>query len=103
MRIEAQGVSVRYAGADRAALCGVDLNVASGSFHAIIGPNGSGKSTLMRALLGIRPLQEGTVRIGDRALEAWSPWRRPRTGPGGAMWSVASSRRTRRPRVSRSI
>lgn len=72
MRIEAQGVSVRYAGADRAALCGVDLNVASGSFHAIIGPNGSGKSTLMRALLGIRPLQEGTVRIGDRALEAWS-------------------------------
>jgi len=72
MRIEASGLTVRYPGAKRPALDGVDLEVPSGSFHAVIGPNGSGKSTLMRALLGIRGIDAGEVRIGERPLESWS-------------------------------
>jgi zinc/manganese transport system ATP-binding protein len=42
---------------------GVDLNVKTGEFVAILGPNGSGKSTLLKALLGVVPLAEGQARI----------------------------------------
>jgi zinc/manganese transport system ATP-binding protein len=42
---------------------GVDLEVLSGEFVAILGPNGAGKSTLLKAMLGVLPLTEGTVRV----------------------------------------
>jgi len=45
---------------------GVDLRVAAGEFVAILGPNGAGKSTLLKALLGVLPLTEGTVRVFGR-------------------------------------
>ena len=45
---------------------GVDLRVSAGEFVAILGPNGAGKSTLLKALLGVLPLTEGTVRVFGR-------------------------------------
>jgi len=72
MKISATELQLTYPGASRPALAGVSTEIASGSFQAVIGPNGSGKSTLMKALLGILPLQSGTVLLGDRALPEWS-------------------------------
>jgi iron complex transport system ATP-binding protein len=48
-------------------LHGVDLTVASGSFHAVLGPNGAGKSTLLKAIVGILPHQ-GDIRVGGEAV-----------------------------------
>lgn len=46
----------------------VELSVAGGEFIAILGPNGAGKSTLIRALLGLTPLTEGSLRVlGEQA------------------------------------
>jgi len=78
MRIEARGVTVRYPGAERAALDGVDLDVRSGSFHAVIGPNGSGKSTLMRALLGRLDPRAGQALLEGRPAGAWEVKERAR-------------------------
>lgn len=47
---------------------GVDLKVLAGEFVAILGPNGAGKSTLLKALLGILPLTEGSVRVFGEAV-----------------------------------
>src|SRR5207245_1142392 len=44
----------------------VDLEVQEGEFVAILGPNGAGKSTLLKALLGVVPLAEGSVRVFGR-------------------------------------
>lgn len=40
----------------------VSLTVNESEFVALVGPNGSGKSTLLRVLLGLLPIQHGTVR-----------------------------------------
>jgi NitT/TauT family transport system ATP-binding protein len=59
------------------ALDGLDLEVAAGSFTAIIGPNGCGKSTLLRLVAGLLTPTEGTVRLGTGA-----PATPPRAGDG---------------------
>ena len=46
----------------------VSIEVREGEFVAIVGPNGSGKSTLLRALAGIWPVIEGSVRVKDRSV-----------------------------------
>ncbi len=64
MRIEAEGVSRRYGATE--ALRGATLDVAPGSFHAILGPSGSGKSTLLRILAGLEAADSGTLRFDGR-------------------------------------
>ena len=47
------------------ALRGVDLEIAEGSFVAILGHNGSGKSTFAKLMNGLLLPSEGTVYISD--------------------------------------
>ncbi|WP_405614236.1 ABC transporter ATP-binding protein [Streptomyces sp. NBC_01508] len=56
-------VSWRYAGADRAALDGVTLDLAPGSVNVVVGRTGSGKSTLAMLLAGLLPPHSGTVDL----------------------------------------
>lgn len=44
------------------ALKGLNLHIADGERLGIIGPNGSGKTTLLRAVAGIYPLSDGSIR-----------------------------------------
>jgi branched-chain amino acid transport system ATP-binding protein len=45
------------------AVRGVALNVASGSFSAVLGANGAGKSTLMRAIAGLHRPIRGAINL----------------------------------------
>jgi zinc/manganese transport system ATP-binding protein len=40
----------------------VSFEVCPGEFIAVLGPNGAGKSTLLKAILGVLPLSEGSLR-----------------------------------------
>jgi thiamine transport system ATP-binding protein len=60
-RLEVDGATVRFGGST--ALDAVDLDIERGEVAVILGPSGSGKSTLLRAVAGLQPLDEGTVRI----------------------------------------
>jgi iron complex transport system ATP-binding protein len=74
--LSAADVRVRIDG--RAIIDGVDMQVDAGSVVGLVGPNGSGKSTLLRALVGLGPRHQGSVHLGDLALESLSARRRAR-------------------------
>ena len=56
------------------ALTAVDMDVATGSVHALVGHNGSGKSTLIKCLAGVYTPDTGARGwLGDEALELGDP------------------------------
>lgn len=67
--IEIRDLNFSIAG--KAILRNISLDIPDGAFAAIIGPNGAGKSTLVKLIMGLIPLQEGTVRIDSKAQTEW--------------------------------
>ncbi|TBN44065.1 ABC transporter ATP-binding protein [Paracoccus subflavus] len=63
-------------------LQGVDIEVNEGEIVAIIGRNGVGKSTLMKTLIGLLPIQRGSIRIRGQQVDGLSAHRRARLGIG---------------------
>lgn len=67
-----EGVSHRYAGAERDAVRDVVLRVERGELVGVVGPNGSGKTTLLRLLAGIVDPSGGEVVIENRPIAGWT-------------------------------
>jgi Fe-S cluster assembly ATP-binding protein len=67
---------------DKQILKGVDLQVRSGEFHALMGPNGSGKSTLANAIMGHPNLEvtEGQILFDGVDITEADPDERARAG-----------------------
>ena len=61
--VRLDGVSFRYAGADRDALAGVSVDVPAGSSLALVGHTGSGKSTLAALVARLHDPTAGRVTI----------------------------------------
>jgi ATP-binding cassette subfamily B multidrug efflux pump len=71
-----RGVTFRYPGADAPALTALDLDIPAGSLVGITGPVGSGKSALARAILGLHPIESGTVLVDSRQPAQLTPQER---------------------------
>ena len=41
----------------------LNLTVRRGEFVAVLGPNGAGKTSLLRAILGTKPLTDGSIEL----------------------------------------
>jgi multiple sugar transport system ATP-binding protein len=54
----------------------VSLDIRDGEFLTLVGPSGCGKTTLLRILAGLDHADAGTVRIGERVVDALPPKQR---------------------------
>ena len=68
-----EGVSVAYPGMDRAAVDGVGLEIAAGSFTVLLGPSGCGKSTLLRTINRLVEPRAGRVLLDGVDVAAGDP------------------------------
>ncbi|MCR1782277.1 metal ABC transporter ATP-binding protein [Nocardioides carbamazepini] len=108
--VEVEDVSVALGG--RPVLRGIDLAVHPGDFMALMGANGSGKSTLVRAMVGLRPLVGGRVRLFGTPLDEYDDWcrigyvpQRATAGSGipASVWEVVAAGRLTRRRLLRPL
>jgi spermidine/putrescine transport system ATP-binding protein len=58
------------------AVDGVSLDVAAGSFMALLGPSGAGKSTVLRMIGGFELPDAGRIHIGGQEVTDLPPYRR---------------------------
>jgi oligopeptide/dipeptide ABC transporter ATP-binding protein len=69
LRVQNAAVHFKQAGGEVRAVDGVSLEVMPGETLAIVGESGCGKTTLARAILGLQPLSDGEVWLGDSRVE----------------------------------
>ncbi len=72
--IAAEGVTKVYSenGVPVHAIRGIDLEISSGEFTAIVGPSGSGKTTFLNIISGLDTLTEGKVWLSGRLISEMS-------------------------------
>jgi len=71
--VSLRGLTFRYPGAEAPALRELNLDIPAGFLVGVTGPVGSGKSALARSILGIHPIESGTVLIDGRPLSKLTP------------------------------
>ncbi|HEX5540112.1 MAG TPA: ABC transporter ATP-binding protein [Micromonospora sp.] len=76
--LSAQGLTRDFRGFR--AVDGVDLDVASGSVHALVGPNGAGKTTLFNLLTGFLRPTAGRIEFDGHDVTGLPPERVARLG-----------------------
>ncbi len=54
----------------------INLHVKNKEFFAIMGPTGSGKSLMLEAIMGLTPIDSGTITINGRDVTDFSPDKR---------------------------
>jgi len=66
-RLDVQGLTARHPGGE--GIEGIDLSLLRGSLTVVTGPVGAGKSTLLRCLLGLAPIDDGTIAWNGRTVD----------------------------------
>ena len=80
MTLRLEGIEAAYGLSQ--VLFGISLEVPSGRLVTLLGRNGVGKTTTVRAVMGIVPIQAGTVHFDGRALHGLPAYRVARAGLG---------------------
>jgi ATP-binding cassette subfamily C protein/ATP-binding cassette subfamily C protein EexD len=71
-RIDLENVVIVPPGSRAPTLKGISLSIEPGEVVAVIGPSGAGKSAFARAVVGVWPVAQGTVRIDGSDIRHWN-------------------------------
>jgi len=61
-------------------LWGISLYVGDSEIVALVGANGAGKSTLIKGIMGLVPLQRGSITFSDHDVSKKPPWEKAKMG-----------------------
>ncbi len=86
LAVEARGLRKRYGSIE--ALCGIDLEVETGTVFGLLGPNGAGKTTTVRILTTLLRPDEGTARVDGLDVASDAAAVRSRIGLAGQYAAV---------------
>jgi len=70
MFLEVTQLQVRYPGRTQPAVHGVSLGLRAGDIGVLIGPSGCGKTTLLRAVAGLEPVTDGSIRLSGQVVSS---------------------------------
>ncbi|MCW5222223.1 ABC transporter ATP-binding protein [Verminephrobacter aporrectodeae] len=68
-----RNVSKIYDRADRYVVKSVNMQIGDGEIVSLLGSSGCGKTSTLRMIAGFETLSEGSIRIGDRAIDQLAP------------------------------
>ncbi|MFG6278212.1 energy-dependent translational throttle protein EttA [Microbacterium sp. 5K110] len=75
---------------DRSLISNLSFNLPPNGIVGVIGPNGVGKTTLFKTIVGLEPLNGGTLKIGETVKISYVDQSRANIDPEKTLWEVVS-------------
>ncbi|AZC14114.1 MULTISPECIES: energy-dependent translational throttle protein EttA [unclassified Microbacterium] len=86
--IEAKNLQKRFG--DRSLIDGLSFSLPPNGIVGVIGPNGVGKTTLFKTIVGLEPLDGGSLKIGETVKISYVDQSRANIDPEKTLWEVVS-------------
>ncbi len=61
---------------------GVNVDVPQGAITVLLGRNGAGKTTTLKSIMGMTPITQGSITVGDQSLHTLRPYEISKLGIG---------------------
>ncbi|MDQ1113905.1 ATP-binding cassette ChvD family protein [Microbacterium testaceum] len=75
---------------DRSLISNLSFNLPPNGIVGVIGPNGVGKTTLFKTIVGLEPLDGGSLKIGETVKISYVDQSRAAIDPEKTLWEVVS-------------
>ncbi|MFD1504522.1 energy-dependent translational throttle protein EttA [Georgenia yuyongxinii] len=75
---------------DRVLIDGLSFSLPPNGIVGVIGPNGVGKTTLFKTIVGLEPLDDGDLRVGETVKLSYVDQSRAGIDPKKTLWEVVS-------------
>ncbi|MGZ0710697.1 energy-dependent translational throttle protein EttA (plasmid) [Coraliomargarita sp. W4R53] len=86
--IEAKNLQKGFDG--RSLIGGLSFSLPPNGIIGVIGPNGVGKTTLFKSIVGLEPIDSGTLKIGETVKISYVDQNRSNIDPNKSLWEVVS-------------